>query len=32
MTESARQALIGHRDFSTLQWHVVPLRTPVGWT
>ncbi len=25
MTESARQALIGLRDFSTLQWYVVPL-------
>ena len=25
MTESARQALIGLRDFSTLQWYVIPL-------
>ena len=25
MTESARQALIGLRDFTTLQWYVVPL-------
>jgi hypothetical protein len=25
MTESARQALVGLRDFSTLQWYVVPL-------
>jgi hypothetical protein len=25
MTEPARQALIGLRDFSTLQWYVVPL-------
>jgi hypothetical protein len=25
MTESARQALIGLREFSTLQWYVVPL-------
>ena len=24
MTESARQALVGLRDFSTLQWYVVP--------
>ena len=25
MTESARQALVGLRDFATLQWYVVPL-------
>jgi hypothetical protein len=25
MTESARQALVGLRDFTTLQWYVVPL-------
>lgn len=25
MTESASQALVGLRDFSTLQWYVVPL-------
>ena len=25
MTESARQALMGLRDFTTLQWYVVPL-------
>ncbi len=25
MTESARQALVGLRDFSTLQWYVIPL-------
>ena len=25
MTESARAALVGLRDFSTLQWYVVPL-------
>jgi uncharacterized membrane protein len=25
MTESARQALVGLRDFHTLQWYVVPL-------
>lgn len=27
MTESARQALVGLRDFTTLQWYVVPLLT-----
>lgn len=27
MTESARQALVGLRDFHTLQWYVVPLLT-----
>lgn len=25
MTESARQALVGLRDFTTLQWYIVPL-------
>ncbi|HUJ24984.1 MAG TPA: hypothetical protein VLW85_03130 [Myxococcales bacterium] len=31
MTESARQSLVGLRDFTTLQWYVVPLLTILFW-
>jgi len=30
MTESARQALVGLRDFSTLQWYVAASLNVIG--